>query len=133
VADAHERLVSAMGAERAAAAGLLAMGSAACALLLSGEEEAAVEAGMREHGRAFRRIREERVPARSVLDLQNFYYNVSSSWLHAPAARARMLLGWLPGSLWPAGQPATGLGLTMPPSACMQVWKLRATPRSRAW
>lgn len=87
VADAHERLVSAMGAERAAAAGLLAMGSAACALLLSGEEEAAVEAGMREHGRAFRRIREERVPARSVLDLQNFYYNVSTSWLHAPCCQ----------------------------------------------
>lgn len=68
--------------------GLLAMGADACAGLLSEEEEAGLEAGMRELGRAFHAIHLEHVPTRTQYQLQSHYYNV---------------------------------------------WKLRATPRSRAW
>ena len=88
MAGAHHRLRAALGEERSAALGLLAMGSHACGGLLGDEEEAGLEAGMREFGRAFHTIQAEQVPGRSVFDLQNYYYNV---------------------------------------------WKLRSTPRSRAW
>ena len=88
VAGAHAALQRTLGDERAAAMGLLAMGASAHAGLLSSEEEAALEAGMREHGRAFHAIQKEFVPRVRVPDLQNYYFNV---------------------------------------------WKLRATPRSRAW
>jgi hypothetical protein len=81
-------MLAALGEQRAAALGLVSMGATACSGLLIDAEEAALDEGMREFGRAFHTIQAERVPTRSVFDLQNFYYNV---------------------------------------------WKLRATPRSRAW
>lgn len=67
-ANAHAVLRAVLGDERAAAVGLLSMGSTAYSL--TAEEEAALEAGMREFGRDFRTIRLEHVPTRSVHDLQ---------------------------------------------------------------
>ena len=76
MAAAHEALKSALGPQRAAALGLLSAGAAACAGLLGGGEEAALEAGMREFGRAFHTIRAELLPGRTPFDLHNYYYNV---------------------------------------------------------
>jgi hypothetical protein len=74
-----------LGEERSAALGLLAMGADAYAGLLSDGEEAALEAGMREHGRAFRRLATLAVPGRSAFELQNYYYNV---WKLRASARS---------------------------------------------
>ncbi|KAL4458270.1 hypothetical protein ABPG75_013135 [Micractinium tetrahymenae] len=74
VAQAHAALRGMLGEERAAAMGLLSMGSGACSL--TAEEEAGLEAGMLEFGREFHTIRLEHVPTRSVFDLQNYYFNV---------------------------------------------------------
>lgn len=87
VTAAHEQLCSDLGEERSAALGLLAMGSDAHQGLLSDEEEATLEAGMREFGRAFHTIQLENVPSRTVFELIDYYYNV---WkLHrTPRSRA---------------------------------------------
>ncbi|PRW59696.1 hypothetical protein C2E21_1393 [Chlorella sorokiniana] len=76
VAAAHEQLKAALGAERAAAMGVLSSGAAAFSQLLNDTEEAAFEAGMREFGRTFHTIRAEMLPERTVFDLQNYYFNV---------------------------------------------------------
>lgn len=91
MAAAHERLKAALGPERAAALGLLACGAAACSALLSETEEAALEAGMREFGRAFHTIRAELLPGRTVFELQNYYYNVR--WVSVGR-------GWEQGGRW---------------------------------
>lgn len=77
MAAAHVQLQAALGRERSAALGLLSMGCAAFGGLLNETEEAALEAGMREFGRAFHTIQAELLPGRSVFDLQNYYFNVS--------------------------------------------------------
>ena len=76
VAAAHEQLKGALGAEHAAAMGLLSSGASAYSQLLNDTEEAAFEAGMREFGRTFHTIRAEMLPSRTVFDLQNYYFNV---------------------------------------------------------
>lgn len=78
VAAAHDQLKGTLGPARAAAMGLLACGAGAYSALLSEGEEAALEAGMREFGRAFHTIRAELLPGRTVFDLQNYYFNVSA-------------------------------------------------------
>lgn len=79
MAAAHEQLKTALGAERAAAMGVLSSGAAAFSQLLNETEEAAFEAGMREFGRTFHTIQAEMLPSRTVFDLQNMYFNVRVS------------------------------------------------------
>lgn len=76
MAAAHEALKASLGPHRAAALGLLSCGADALRGLLSEGEEAALEAGMREFGRAFHTIRAELLPGRTPFDLHNYYYNV---------------------------------------------------------
>ena len=89
VDEAHEQLAGSLGPQRAAAMGLLRMGRAACAGLLSDAQEGELDAGMRAlGGHAFGAIQRQRLPDATPFQLHDYYYNV---------------------------------------------WKLRATPRSRDW
>lgn len=143
MAQAHAALRATLGEERAAAMGLLAMGAGACPL--TAEDEAALEAGMLEFGREFHTIRLELVPTRSVFDLQ-----VTAAPLAGGGGgrrprqmrRRRHRLRSVHACPRPSWYPVAAAGHTAPQLAasclCAQnfyynVWKLRATQRSRDW
>ena len=124
---AHEQLKVALGPQRAARMGVLSCGRAAFAGLLSEGEEAALEAGMREFGRAFHTIRAEALPQHTVYDLQVQAGRRALGWghLHARAlscSRA-LLLPWPPTFLPPLPHQ----------NYYFNVWKLQATPRAKEW
>ena len=148
VAAAHEQLEAALGPERAAPMGLLSCGAAACCALLNETEEAALEAGMREFGRAFHTIRAELLPGRTVFELQNYYYNVRRvSGLAAGGLKEGGGAGGqgrAEGSQFGGAARRAAVCLPCPlclpahvllphPTCALQVWKLQATPRAKAW